>query len=463
MKSFRKILSGLATFILSLGLAILIWMVASQENDPTLLQSLQLPLNIVGQPENSTLDISTESIVVVVEAPSSVLETLLPSDFSAVIDLSDAALGEELVLPVTVNTKKPRVSVNSTSPTVVNVRLDQLVSRKVPVVLDIRGSVARGHTQGDALIDPQTITVVGTAEQVEPLDAARVTVFLNNVRDTFTATPFPIFYDRRGQIASVSGLDSVSAESVAITIPVAESADFAEKIIDVDWRGQPADGYRLLGINVDPPSVLLQGSPSRLTALTQVTTEPIDITGLTETFSQQVTLDLPDGITLDEGQVFSVTIEIEPILSTAVYNRPIEFQGVGEDLTAIAEPEEARVVLFGPLPILDSLTEDEIHVTVDAFGLVTGTYSLEPVVSFPERGLELRSVQPPLITVEITSTLTNSLTTTVKSNRSLRLYGEWETPTSTSSVTVSYPFNPAFNPSEHSNALYCVLPKEKTS
>lgn len=454
MKRLRKFLSGLATFLLSLGLASLIWLVASQKNDPVLLQSLQLPLTLVGQPENSTLEISTESIVIVVEAPASVLENLTSSDFSAVIDLSDVALGEGIALPVTVNTKKPRVSINSSSPAIVNLRLEQLVSREVPVVVDIRGSVARGHTQGEPLIDPQTITVVGTPEQVEPLDAARVTVFLNNVRETFTAKPFPIFYDRRGQIASVSGLNSVSTESVAVTIPVAESADFSEKIIDVDWRGQPADGYRLLSINVDPPSVLLQGSPSQLTALSQVITEPIDITGLTDTFSQQVTLELPSGLTFDEAEGYTVTVEIEPILSTAVYNRPIEFQGVGSKFSASAEPEEVRVVLFGPLPILDALTEDEVHVTVDAFGLVTGTYSLEPVVSFPDRGLELRSVQPPLITVNITTTLTN----TVKSNRSSHFYNTLTEP------TAANPANPIqFNPSGRSHALYCALPKEKLS
>lgn len=422
MKLFRNILSNLATFLFSLLLAIFIWIGASQENDPVLLQSFELPIDLVGQSEDSTLDISRTSVVVVVEAPSSVMRTLGPDDFSAVLDLSNVELGEDVALPITVNTKTSGISINSHTPETVDVRLDELVTREVPVVLDVRGSVARGHTQGDPLIDPETITVVGTAEQVEPLDAARVTVFLNNVRDTFSSSPFPVFYDRQGQIASVSGLDSVSAESVTVTIPVEESADFAEKIIDVDWSGSPAEGYRLLGINVDPPSALLQGSPSRLNSLTQVKTEPIDITGLTETFSQPVTLELPNGITLDEVQVYNVTVEIEPILTTAVYNRPVDFQGVEEGVTATADPEEARVVLFGPLPILDSLTEDEVHVTVDAFGLITGTYSLEPVVTFPDRGLELRSVQPPLITVELTPTVTTTITTTQTTTETSRIY-----------------------------------------
>jgi len=405
MKIFRSIISNLAIFMLSLLLAVLIWFVASQENDPVLLQSYEPPLNIVAKPPDSTLELSTGTIVVVVEAPSTILRDLSSDDLSATLDLSEIPLGEEVSIPVTINAKVPGVTVNTPSPDTVEVRLEQLVTREIPVVLDIRGSVARGHTQGDALADPQTITVVGTTEQVEPLDSARVTVFLNNVRETVVTSPFPIYYDRQGRVASISGLDNVSHESVKVTIPVAESADFAEKIIDVDWTGSPADGYRLLGISVDPPTALLQGLPTRLTALSQVLTEPIDITGLTETFSQQVTLNLPEGITTDGTQVFSVNVEIEPILSTAVYIRPVEFQGVGKGLSAIANPADARIALFGPLPILDSLTEDEVRVTVDTFGLLTGTYSLEPVVDFPDRGLELRSVQPPLITVEITTSL----------------------------------------------------------
>jgi YbbR domain-containing protein len=461
VRIFRNILSNLATFLFSLLLAIFIWIGASQENDPALLQSFQVPIDLVGQPENSTLDISTSSVVVVVEAPSSVMQTLTTDEFSAVVDLSEVPLGADIALPVTVNTKTAGVAVNSLSPAIIDMRLEQLVSREVPVVLDIRGSVARGHTQGEPLVDPQTITVVGTANEVEPLDSARVTVFLNNVRDTFTSTPFPIFYNRQGQIASVSGLDSVSTESVAVTIPVEESADFAEKIIDVDWRGSPADGYRLLSINVSPPSALLQGSPSGLTALTQVTTEPIDITGLTETFAQPVTLELPDGITLDEVQVYTVTVEIEPILSTAVYNRPVEFQGITEGMDATANPEEARVVLFGPLPILDSLPEDEVHVTVDAFGLISGTYSLEPVVTFPDRGLEMRSVQPALITVEITPTMTNTLTTTLTTTETSRIFDNVETAVSANSFSTQ-PTTDISSTTKTSNTWVCALPKEKT-
>ena len=423
MNIFRNILSNFLTFLLSLLLAILIWLNASQSNDPTRLQSYQIPIDFIGQPENSTLTTSDENVVIIVEARLSILDQLTAASFTAVADLSQLDLGEDVVADVDVQPKLRGVTITSSSPNDVTVRLEQLVTREVPVVLDIRGSVARGHTQGDPLLVPEVITVVGTEAQVNRLDSARVTVFLDNASETAVSTPVPIFYDRQGRVASTSGLKSVSHEEVQVTIPVTESADFADKFIEVNWRGAPAEGYRLLGITVSPPSVLVQGVPTRLNEITQIRTEPIDITGLTETFTQTVTLELPEDITLDEVQVVSVSVEIEPILTTGVYNRPVEVLGLGRNLTSTVQPTEVRIVLFGPLPVLDSLAEDEVRVTVDAFGLITGTYNLEPDIDLPDRGIELRSVQPSLVAVTITSTLTDTLSGFVRPSQTSRLPG----------------------------------------
>ena len=163
------------------------------------------------------------------------------------------------------------------------------------------------------------------------------------------------------------------------------------------------------------PSVLVEGSPTQINALTQVRTEPVDITGLTESFRQQVTLALPVGITLDEVVQIFVDVEIEPFLTTRPYNRELVLQGLTEELEAVVDPDMVRVVLFGPLPALENLLDEEVRVTIDLFELEEGVYSLEPVVDFPERGIELRSIQPSQVTVNITRviTITDELTGTL--------------------------------------------------
>lgn len=415
-KIARSILSNLFTFLLSLALAILIWFNAQHTEDPLRSDILSIPVSIINQPDNSVLlDPAPDrlSVQVVFEGPASIVSEVNTSDITASIDLTGIPFGSAINLPVNVQTSVPDITLRA-QPLEITVLLEQLVTRDIPIVLDIRGDVARGYTQGEPLIDPPAITVSGPATGAESLDFARVTVFLSGNREDLLDTRQPIFYDQQGRVASVRAL-TLSEEQVDITIPVTESAGYAEKSIDVDLVGQPAPGYRILAITVQPISVLVQGRPTLLAQLDRVQTDPIDITGLTESFRQQVTLALPAGITQDEVEEIFVEVDIEPLFTTDTYNPMVLIQGLDEGLEAIVTPESVRVILYGPLPVLETLLDEEVGVTVDLFRLVTGTYSLEPDVTFPDRGIELRSIQPNQVTVEITRplTITNELTTTL--------------------------------------------------
>ncbi len=417
MKKFaRSIVSNLFTLLLSLALAILIWFNAQESDDPLRSEFLSIPITVIGQPDNSLLldpPADRRVVQIVFEGPTSVVTQLTVEDFSASIDLTEVPFGEEATIPIAVQPKVDNVTLRSQQ-LEITVLLEQLVTRDIPVILDVRSEVARGYSQGIPLVDPEVITVSGPASSVAELDSARVTVFLNNAREDIFDSRQPVFYDQQGRVASVRGLD-LSTGQVDITIPVVESAGYAEKFIDVDIIGEPAPGYRVLSINVSPISVLIQGRPTLLSQVDRVQTEPIDITGLTEPYLQQVTLALPDGVTQDEGEEIFVEIDIEPFFTTDTYNPIVVVQGLDETLEATVEPESVRVVLFGPLPALEALLDEEVRVTVDLFGLITGTYSLEPDVSFPDRGIELRSIQPSQVTVNITRllTITNEITGTL--------------------------------------------------
>ncbi|MBX3060004.1 MAG: hypothetical protein KF770_26410 [Anaerolineae bacterium] len=406
MRRFKSSLADLMALLLSLLLAIVIWVNAQQGDDPILRRALQIPVEFINVPENVRIiepsNLNNVAVVAVFQGPTSVVDTLTAADFSATVDLSQTPYGQGQLAPVEVRTGASQITLDPPAPDQINVHLEPLVSKEIPVALDLRGSVPRGYTAGDALLEPAFITVRGIESDVSRLALARVTVFLSN-DDTQTkvVAPQPIFYDQQGRVTGVSNLE-LSQNQVTVTIPIEESADFANRVISVNVVGEPAPGYRVLNTSVNPPSVLLTGRPSQLEQPFRVQTEPIDVTGLTESFSTRVSLALPQGITLDEVQEIVATVEIEPFSSTKVFNRPIEILGLGSDLQALIQPETARVVLFGPLPVLDAMPEQEVEVTVDLFGLRPGVHELEPTVSIPpNRGLEIRSVQPALITVII--------------------------------------------------------------
>ena len=410
MNRAGETLTNLATFILSLVLAIFIWMSASQSQDPIRTRFLEVSLQYVGLPESTTLvDVDPRQTVQIrLEGPDSVLQEFTPEDFTATVDLSQVPSGERVVVDINVVSTKPGAEISFITPEQVDVTLEQQVTREIPVELDIRGSVARGHTQGEPLIEPPSIRISGPASQVNQLNFALVTIFLNSTVETLVETSRPIFYDQAGRVSSVNSLEA-SHDDVSVTIPVEESAGFADKLVTVEWTGEPAPGYRLLSVTADPPSVLVEGRPAQVNLLTTVSTEPIDIDGLTESFQQTAVLDLPAGISVDPEQTVSVQIEIEPILTTSSYNRVPDPRGLRAGYEAKVVPEQVRVVLFGPLPVLDSLSENDVRVILDLFGLEPGTYSVEPEVDIPEREIEIRSVQPSVVTVTISETVTSTV------------------------------------------------------
>ncbi len=392
--------------MLALILAIVIWAIAIRLNDPVEGRTLEVVVEVVGKPADATIvEHPPESVLVTFQGPVSALEQLSPGDFSATIDLSSVPFGDS-VAPIRVAGGNELIELMSVFPESAQLKLEQIVTRDIPVFVQVRGEVARGHRVGEARLAPETVQVTGPADRVERLAEGRVIVFVDNEREDLSDLRRPTFYDTQGDVASVVGL-TLNPTEVEVIVPVQELAGFAEKPVTVNWVGEPATGYRLLDVRVEPSSVQATGASGILEGL-RIQTEPIDITGLTETTVQQVALDLPEGIGLVEIQPLVVTVEIEPILTSSVVQKPVEIRALGENLKATLEPDEVRVFLFGPIPKLDSLLDDDVRVTVDLLNLITGTHVVEPFVSVSADGVEVRSTQPSQITVIISATMTET-------------------------------------------------------
>lgn len=414
MKFIRAFTSHIFTLMLSFVVAVLIWINAAQANDPIRAEFLPVTVQFVGQPENTSLVQPARAQIVQIwfQGASSVITGLSSTDFTATANISDVPLGQETLVPIRVRSAIKGVSILSQSPEQTAVFIEEQITRDIPVVLDIRGGVALGHEMADPLIDPPFITVTGPSRRVEAMAAAEVTLFLNNERETAVYTLTPTFYDEQGEVVSISNLAS-NPDTVNVTIPVNQAEGFAEKVIVVDITGTLPDGYRMLSVTATPSSVLLQGTPDKLGSITSIATDPVDITGLTESTRYQIALILPDGVTLAEAteEIF-VDINIEPFMTTATFQPEIELQGVGDGLMATVEPTAVRVILFGALPVLDSILFEEIHAIIDLFGLKEGVYSIKPTITYPARGVELRSVNPPNVTVKITTIISDTQTIT---------------------------------------------------
>ncbi len=109
----------------------------------------------------------------------------------------------------------------------------------------------------------------------------------------------------------------------------------------------------------------------------------------------RVSLNLPSGISAVGQQTVLIQAGISPIQSSlTLAGEKVEVAGLPDGLAAQISPAMVDVILSGPLPILDTLTRQDIHVTVDATGLAPGTYQLTPSVQILSSSVTVESLLP---------------------------------------------------------------------
>jgi YbbR domain-containing protein len=196
----------------------------------------------------------------------------------------------------------------------------------------------------------------------------------------------------------------LSPEQVQVSVPVRPLPNVKEMSVTWTQVGQPAEGYHITNVGIDPPVVRVRGPVFVLRELPGfLTTEPISIDGRTEDVVERLLLELPPGVSMFDPPepAVQVTIEIDPFFDSVTVTRTLTFQGLPASLTAVASPNDVEVILSGPRPRLSSLLPEDVRVILDLSGLRLGDEEqLEPLVVAPE-GIRVESIIPSVIQVRI--------------------------------------------------------------
>ena len=396
----QKLLGNFTTLVLSVILSVIIWANAVRAANPIVLESFTLPVRIIEQP-NLVYDASqvVSEVQVTVSGPNSVVESLKKNNnLVGMIDLTNAT-PEQRDFPIEINnvSQWSRLSLVAQFPKTAPILVDRRISKELPIVIDVTGTIARTHELKEKVSDPMAITLTGAASKINSIAEARVTIILDNARDTRTYTRPVIFYDSQGNVVSV---DSVHLAQV--TLSFSELEGIRDVPIRIDWVGQPSENYRFLGAKIEPRSILISGAPELIDTLRSVKTTSVDISGLKESRTFRVDLELPVGVTREDNEAIVVDVDIAPLETTSIFQLPVELVGMAEDLELTKELDPLRVILFGPIEALNTLSsQQQVRATVDLFGLTEGEHVLTPTISIPIQGVEVREYQPDLLTIDL--------------------------------------------------------------
>ncbi len=401
-KILRWLGEHLSTLLLAFVLAVAVWISAVVAADPNEQRTMRpIDLQVFGQ--SPTLVIVNEipdQVRLTLRAPKSIWSKLSehPELAKSWVDLTGLEPGDYSV------EVKTRVDVSpiqfvGADPQAVDIRLEPLVRKEIPIDLVVTGELPLGYQRGDPEINPNSVTISGPESSVSRVAQARIKLNISGAIETINRSETVEILDADGE--SVSGL-SVSSKEIEIFQPISLLGRFKNVAVKIVTTGQVANGYRLTNISVSPPTFTVFSEDPDLINDTPgfVETMPVDLEGLTEDAAISVDLNLPEGLTTVRDPNVLVQVSLAEIEGSLTLTLPVEIVNLTPELGATISPETVDVIIAGPLFVLEQLSPDNFQAVIDVSGLPPGIYQREVVVEKLPDQVRIQTTIPE--TVEVT-------------------------------------------------------------
>ena len=382
----------------AVGLATLLYggLVVSQSTRT--LSDIVIPVDAAGIPQDSFLLTSVDPVTEIrYFAPSGTRP--LSSDFEASIDLSGIQPGSgPHRVPVRVVSIDDRITVVGVQPAAVTVDLDRLGQKQVDVQVD-HGPTPNGLELGAEVVSPSRVQVAGPASVIERVVAARASVIIQ---------PSGIDVDRDVELVAIDDLGDavgqvdVEPTSAHVTIPVFSNRETRTLPVNPVVTGDPAAGFEIASVTVDPPVALVEGDADQLAQLVRVDTVQIPMTGVSSDRAVDVGLDLPTGVLPVGGGRIKVTITLRPVTATRTFSAGVRLIGAGRGLSYALDTDRVLVTIGGSVADLDRLSGTALVVDLDVAGLQPGAKTVPVSLVLPP-GATLVSASPSNVIVTVTA------------------------------------------------------------
>ncbi len=397
--------------IASVLIAVTFWLYVSNIANP---YSVKTFYNIPLKMENeSFLDdngytiksMDRTSIDITIRGRQEAIDKIRSSDFETLLDLSQIQSVDDKKLMITepVCTQKD-VTIVSYSPTIINVQLARNKSGSFPVELKSNITMKPGFVLVNTVLSPESITIGGEESIIDSVGSIKANLELKNLdRDTTTTVECKVYNKEGKEISSLS-----NGLKVNVTLEVAK-----EVPISLVTRGRLAADYVETLRVIEPVKALITGAAETLGSISELKTEPVDIDNITGNFTKAVSIVVPEGVKLVNGQKeITVSINVEKLMlrDIELVNNDISILNAVNDGSLTYEIKTDKLVLQfkGKQADLNTISPESLKPAVDVAGLAEGTYKLPLNVTMPS---QVKLTQQAQVEVVISKTAETPATT----------------------------------------------------
>ncbi len=324
----KKLLNNWALKLASLVLAIIIWFLVVQINNPPDTKNFSnIPVKLINtellQQENKVYEVldNTNVVNVTVRAPRSVFDNLRASDIVAVADVSKITDINTIEIDFSTPNVEGVDSVEGNHD-VVRLSVEDRATNWIKVVYDTVGEVAENYMIASAEPDQNIIEISGPKSAVDRVSYAGVEIDVQGATSDRSANVDITLYDSEGKVVEQDNITK-NVEHVRMKVEVLTTKEVP---IEINYMGIPAEGHVATGkVDTDPETIMIAGSVYGLSRVSKISIpeERLNITGESSDMTDIVDIRdyLPENIRLADsgfnGRI-TTTIYIEPIIEKSL-------------------------------------------------------------------------------------------------------------------------------------------------
>ena len=383
------------TFLLALGVALLLWLyvvtvVSPNSND----RYSNIPVTLQGLVvlQERGLMITTEELPTAelhLEGNRTDLNKLNSNNISISVDVSgigapgiyELKLGNPSFPSDVPNTA---ITVLNKSPGTIRIQVENRVTKPVPV--DIVYNDANFDSDNymadkeNRILSSETVTVSGPESVVSKIAMARIEVDLSGrVESLIDATYTYTLCDEKGEPVDVEKV-TTDAEDISLTLKIVRVKEVALVPKEIIYAGGATEENT--SITIDVQTILVSGSDALLADLEKIELDVIDLSLIPEDTELVLPIVMPEGITNETGiQEAKATVKFSKLVTKTLVVNDIKTINVPEGLKVTPAAKRLEITVRGPQALVDKLTAEQVTVQLDCANVQQGNVSLKATVA----------------------------------------------------------------------------------
>lgn len=399
--------------ILSLAIAVLIWLIVRNVQDPVIVQTFyDIPVTLVNESYLSNnmkiplLIDGDDTVKVRIKAEESVIKELKKEDIVAQADMTQIYMdATPKMVPVEVTCKGIADDNITVTPRNIQVDIENQTSVEKTIAVNTGDTTPdKDYEVGSLQANPEKVTISGPESIINKIDKVVAKIDVTGMKESNVELDSELkIYDKNQDELSEKQLSYLNLAGVQDN-KIKIQAQFwkVQKNVKIgsEYSGSPQYGYEVDSVSVVPETLSLAGTDEALQKLAvegntlTIPASYIDVSGRDSDFDVKVDISelLPENMKLarDINSTVIATVKILPYNSRDYEVSPtqIKVENKPENMNYKFEPDKIVARIKAKEEDLDNLKTDDIQMKIDLKDAKAGENTLPVTVTLPE-GYEL--------------------------------------------------------------------------